>query len=203
MAHYLERDQINEARSQLSWLCSCDPSTLCASDLAGATLESLSENLSDGFIAPLFWYGILGSIPAALGYRVVNTLDSRIGYRGQYKWYEKASSRFNDLINIVPARITALLLAAAAVFVRGGRGSAWDGLRTAWTDSAQCDSPNAGMPMACFAGVLGVRLEKEGSYCLGASGAIPGPANIRDGYRVAQIAGGMSILLAALLVLVM
>jgi adenosylcobinamide-phosphate synthase len=203
MAHYLERDQIREARSQLSWLCSRDPSALCASDLAGATLESLSENLSDGFVAPLFWYAILGgSIPGALGYRVVNTLDSRIGYRGRYEWYGKASARFDDLVNIVPARITALLLAAAALFVRGGvRGiSARDGLRTAWVDSSQCDSPNAGWPMACFAGVLGVRLKKERSYCLGASGMNPGPANIRDGHRVAQIAGGFFILLAVLLV---
>ena len=83
-----EREQIDEARAQLSWLCSRDPSNLNSSDLAGGTLESLSENLSDGFVAPLFWYVLFGHI-GALGYCVVNTLDSRIGHRGKYKWFGK------------------------------------------------------------------------------------------------------------------
>ena len=102
MVHYLERNQINEARIQLAWLCSRDASKLNSSDLAGATLESLSENLSDGFIAPLFWYVLLGHM-GALGYRIINTLDSRIGYRGKYEWFGKASARLDDLVNFVPA----------------------------------------------------------------------------------------------------
>jgi len=195
MARFLERDQLPEARAQLMWLCSRDPSDLTSSDLAGATLESLSENLSDGFVAPLFWYVVLGPV-GALGYRIANTLDSRVGYRGRYEWFGKPSARFDDLINIAPARITALLLAAAAAFARG-RDDATRGLRTAWEDRRRCESPNAGWPMACFAGILGVRLRKEGAYCLGSRGVDPGPGNIRDGHEVAQIAGGMTVLLAA------
>jgi len=193
MARFLERDQIDDARMQLSWLCSRDPSKLSSSDLAGGTLESLSENLSDGFVAPLFWYVLLGPV-GALGYRVVNTLDSRIGYRGKYEWFGKPSARFDDLINFIPARLTALLLALAANFVRGCNAS--QGLQTAWKDRKQCESPNAGWPMACFAGILGVRLKKDGAYCLGKAGIEPGPTNIRSGHKVAQLAGGMSVLVA-------
>ena len=149
MAKFIERDQINEARMQLSWLCSRDPSKLNSSDLAGATLESLSENLSDGFIAPLFWYVFLGPI-GALGYRIVNTLDSRIGYRGKYEWYGKPSARLDDLINVIPARLTALLLALAAIIVKKDVRSARRGLHVAWKDHKQCESPNAGWPMAMF-----------------------------------------------------
>ncbi len=192
MAHYLERGQIDEARTQLAWLCSRDASELGSSDLAGATLESLSENLSDGFIAPIFWYVLLGPM-GALGYRIINTLDSRIGYRGKYEWFGKTSARLDDLVNFVPARLTALLLALAAGPVRGWTRSSL-GLRTAWKDVEQCDSPNAGWPMACFAGVLDVRLVKEGAYCLGAGGKNPGSVDIRVGHIVAQIAGVISIL---------
>jgi len=198
MARFLERHQLPEARAQLSWLCSRDPSCLNTSDLAGATLESLSENLSDGFVAPLFWYVLLG--PAgALGYRIINTLDSRIGYRGgKYEWFGKPSARFDDLVNIVPARITALFLAAAAVLVRG-YDSGRRGLRTAWKDCYRCDSPNAGWPMACFAGILGVQLRKEGAYRLGSADSTePGPTDIRAGHRVAHIAGGITVAVAAL-----
>jgi len=197
MAHYLERDQIDEARIQLAWLCSRDASKLGSSDLAGATLESLSENLSDGFIAPLFWYVLLGPM-GALGYRIVNTLDSRIGYRGKFEWFGKASARLDDLVNFVPARLTALLLAFAACPTRGWT-SARKGLQTAWTDVEQCESPNAGWPMACFAGVLGVRLMKEGAYCLGADGANPRPVDIRVGHTVTQVAGGVSILVSVII----
>lgn len=195
MARYLERGQIEEARSQLSWLCSRDPSRLNLSELAGATLESLSENLSDGFVAPLFWYVLLGPV-GAIGYRTINTLDSRIGYRnGKYEWFGKASARLDDLINLAPARMTAMLLSAAACIVRGPS-SARKGLRTAWKDSGRCASPNAGWPMACLAGVLGVRLEKSGEYRLGAEGSEPGTDSVRDGHRVAQVAGGLAVLAA-------
>lgn len=76
MARFLERKQLGEARMQMSWLCSRDPSKLGSSELAGGTLESLAENLSDGFVAPLFWYVLLGPL-GALAYRIINTLDSR------------------------------------------------------------------------------------------------------------------------------
>lgn len=200
MAKFLERNQINSARLQLSWLCSRDPSMLNASELAGGTLESLSENLSDGFVAPLFWYVCLGPV-GALGYRIINTLDSRIGYRGKYEWFGKPSARLDDLINLIPARITAVLLVVSAMFVKGC--SACQGIYAAWKDRNQCSSPNAGWPMAAFAGILGVKLSKKGEYCLYSSGVEPGPSNIRAGHRVASIAGGLTVLVAVVTLVVM
>eukprot|EP00985_Skeletonema_marinoi_P007337 scaffold3221_cov126-Skeletonema_marinoi.AAC.4 len=200
MAKFIERGQIDDARGQLCWLCSRDPSTLGPSDLAGATLESLSENLSDGFVAPLFWYVLFGPI-GALGYRVINTLDSRVGYRGKYEWFGKPSARLDDVINYIPARITTVLLALSAS-VTLGRRSAWRGLQIAWKDQHQCESPNAGWPMACFAGLLGVQLKKEGAYCLGAtSGKEPTPVDIRAGHRVAELAGGITLVIAIVAVI--
>ncbi len=199
MAKFIERDQIDDARDQLCWLCSRDPSKLGPSDLAGATLESLSENLSDGFVAPLFWYVFFGPI-GALGYRVINTLDSRVGYRGKYEWLGKPSARLDDVINYIPARFTTLLLALSAS-VTLGRTRAWRGLQVAWKDQHQCESPNAGWPMACFAGLLGVQLKKERAYCLGASGKEPTPVDIRTGHRVAELAGGITMVIAIVAVM--
>ncbi|KAL7436004.1 hypothetical protein ACHAXM_004959 [Skeletonema potamos] len=204
MAKFIERDQIDDARAQLSWLCSRDPSKLGPSDLAGGTLESLSENLSDGFVAPLFWYVIFGPI-GALAYRVINTLDSRVGYRGKYEWVGKPSARLDDVINYIPARITTVLLALSAGVILG-HGNAWEGLHTAWADHEQCESPNAGWPMACFAGLLGVQLKKEGSYCLGArrsNNREPTPVDIRAGHRVAELAGGLTLVIAIAVLLLL
>jgi len=197
MARFLERSQLSEARSQLSWLCSRNPSNLNSSELSGSTLESLSENLSDGTVAPWFWYIVFGPL-GALGYRIANTLDSRVGYRGgKYEWFGKASARFDDLINIVPSRLTALALCIASIFVSGC--NARRGLTTAWEDCSQCSSPNAGWPMSAMAGILGVRLEKKGEYCLGKNLPNvrgPSPMDIRTGHRVAQLAGGMLFIIA-------
>ena len=150
------------------------------------------ENLSDGTVAPWFWYILFGPV-GALGYRVANTLDSRIGYRGgRYEWFGKASARFDDLINLIPARLTAIALCIAAVFVPNS--STKRGLKVAWEDCTQCSSPNAGWPMGAMAGVLGVRLEKRGEYCLGRNLSDvrgPSPSDIRTGHHVAQLAGGI------------
>lgn len=198
MAKFLERRQLCEARDQLSWLCSRDPSNLRSEELAGATLESLAENLSDGFVAPLFWYTICGPL-GALGYRVVNTLDSRIGYRGKYEWFGKPSALLDDFLNLVPARLTAVLLVVAAVFIP--RCDAKRGWRVACQDSSQCASPCAGWPMGSMAGLLGVRLEKQGQYNLGGCEgfAPPGIGSIRTGHRVAALAGGLAAVAALIL----
>jgi cobalamin biosynthesis protein CobD len=198
MAKFLERDQLQSARSQLSWLCSRDPANLSSLELAGGTLESLSENLSDGTVAPFFWYVLLGPL-GALGYRIVNGLDSRVGYRGgDFEWFGKASARLDDLLNLVPARLTAALLCLVAALVTNCSASA--GLHVAWTDCSQCDSPNAGWPMGAMAGMLGVRLEKKGQYCLGRDicARDPTPKDVRVGHQVAQLAGGVAFLTAVL-----
>ena len=167
--------------------------------VAAAVHTPAQENLSDGTVAPWFWYVCLG--PAgALGYRVANTLDSRIGYRGgRYEWFGKAAARFDDLVNWVPARLTTVFLLAASVRT-GGTGAAKRGWRTALADRDQCASPNAGWPMAATAGILSVRLEKTNEYCLGRSLGTaargPTPSDIRRGHGIAQLAGLLALVLA-------
>jgi adenosylcobinamide-phosphate synthase len=201
MARFLDRKQIPQARAQLSWLCSRDSSTLSSSDLAAGTLESLAENLSDSFVAPLCWYVLFGPL-GALGYRVANTLDSLVGYHGKYEWFGKPSARFDDIINLIPARLTALLLVAAAALIKGCH--AVDGWRAAWSDCTQCESPNAGWPMSAMAGLLGIILEKKGEYRLGSSvvpvgkEVLPSPAHLRRGQQVAQLAGALAAAVAVL-----
>jgi adenosylcobinamide-phosphate synthase len=151
------------ARDALRALCSRDPSTLDEEALISATVESLAENLSDSFVAPLFYYVLFG-VPGAMAYRAINTLDSMIGYRGRYEALGKASARLDDLANIIPARLTAALLLVAGLFTGRGVAGGW---RIFWRDRAKTPSPNGGRPMAMMAGMLGVQLEKKGIYTLG------------------------------------
>ena len=178
-----------DARKQLSWLCSRDPSALNSQELATASIESVAENLSDSLVAPLFYYALLG-LPGALAYRAINTADAMVGYRGRYEYLGKAAARLDDLANYLPARITgsALLLAGLCRGAPTGRAAAtWrrDGGRTA--------SPNAGIPMATMAGLLGVRLDKKGHYCLGAALAPVECDHIQDAITLAARAGQLAI----------
>ena len=159
----LEQGSIERARHGLRSLCSRDPSALERSELVAATIESVAENASDSFVAPLFYYALFG-IPGAIFYRAVNTLDAMIGYHGKYEYLGKASARLDDAMNFIPARLTACLLLVAG-WARGRR------LRGGWSvwrrDAHRTESPNAGRPMAVMAGLLGVQLEKAGHYRLG------------------------------------
>ena len=140
----------------------------------------MAENSSDSIVAPLFFYAV-GGVPGALAYRAVNTLDAMIGYRGEYEWLGKAAARLDDVANLVPARLTAALLALAAPL---GRGSALRALATWVRDRAHTASPNAGHPMAAMAAALGVVLEKRGAYCLGADLRTPEARDIGRAVRV-------------------
>jgi adenosylcobinamide-phosphate synthase len=155
-------EDLPQARYALRSLCSRDPSQLDSPLLVAATVESVAENASDSFVAPLFYYALFG-LPGAVAYRVVNTLDASIGYRGKYEYLGKAAARLDDLLNLVPARITAALLLLAGVPARSAR----RGWRVMARDGGRTESPNAGRPMAAMAGLLGVELEKPGHYKLG------------------------------------
>ena len=175
----------NEARHQLGWhLVSRDTTTLDAPRIAAATIESVAENSSDGVIAPLFYYATAG-LPGALVYRWLNTVDSLWGYRDPGReWLGKAGARADDLANWLPARLTALLLIAAAG-LRGRSRAAW----TIWRRDANLTaSPNAGQPMSAMAGALGVELEKVEHYRLGAGLALPNVEDIRHAVGLLQSA---------------
>ncbi|MDO7868004.1 cobalamin biosynthesis protein [Nocardioides jiangxiensis] len=156
MARRLESGDLPGARQRLAHLCARDASELGPADLARATVESLAENTSDAVVAPLVWGSLLGA-PGLLGYRAANTLDAMVGYRSpRYRNFGWASARFDDLLNLLPARMAALL-----VFVVTGRRDAL----VVWRRDAHLHpSPNAGPVEAATAGALGVRLGGTNTY---------------------------------------
>lgn len=172
-------ESVDAGRKALLHLCSRDPSTLGKCGLAGATIESLAENTSDSFIAPLFWY-VVGEqcggwgLCAAATYRAVNTLDAMVGYRGKYEYIGKAAARLDDVLNWMPARLTAAFFALGAQL--GARAFGFNSrqaARIAWRDHHLTASPNAGWPMAAAAGALDVELVKHEHYVLGAGSKEP------------------------------
>ena len=175
----LEHDDLPAARAALRSLVSRDTADLPAPEIAGAAIESVAENASDSVVAPLFYY-VVGGVPAALAYRAVNTLDAMIGYRGETEWLGKAAARLDDAANFIPARITALLLAAAS---GAGGGSPMRAFALWFRDGRKTESPNAGRPMAAMAGALGVELSKRGAYVLGAGMRAPVAADLRRAIR--------------------
>jgi adenosylcobinamide-phosphate synthase len=182
-------ERIPDARNHLRALCSRDPSSLDAGALVAATIESVAENASDSFVAPLFWFAVLG-LPGAVFYRATNTLDAMIGYRGKYEWLGKASARLDDVLNFFPARLTArLLIAAAWLQVKAAR----RGARILARDGSRTESPNAGRPMAAMAGILGVELEKVGHYRLGDPIEPLGPAKIDQAWSAARLAALLAV----------
>jgi adenosylcobinamide-phosphate synthase len=193
----LSDGRVGDARRGLSALCSRDAASLDESQLAAATIESLAENLSDSFVAPLLAYIAFG-LPGAVVYRAANTLDAMIGYRGRYEYLGKAAARFDDLLNLIPARLTAgLLLAAGGILNADVRG----GLRVLHRDRNTTASPNAGWPMAAMAGLLGVTLEKPGHYQLGDATKALTAADIDRGWHIVAAAAALAsvVVLSSLL----
>jgi adenosylcobinamide-phosphate synthase len=140
---------VEEGRAQVARIVGRDTSQLTAQEVRTAALETLSENLSDGVIAPLFWLALLGT-PGMLAYKMVNTLDSMIGYRtARYKDFGCWAARFDDVANYVPARLTAVLMVVAS----GRLGL----LRFVWKNGRNHASPNSGYPEAALAGILDCR----------------------------------------------
>lgn len=146
----LERKDLPAARQAVSLVVGRDTATLDEDDVVRAGLETLAESLCDGVVAPLFWFAV-GGLPALWGFKAVSTLDSMVGHReAPWTHFGWASARLDDLLNLVPARITLLLIAAAS--------GSWNALRLAWRDGGRTGSPNAGWVEAAFAGALSVEL---------------------------------------------
>jgi adenosylcobinamide-phosphate synthase len=193
----VEAGDLPPAREALRSLCSRDSESLDAEGLLAATVQSVAENASDSFVAPLCYFLLFG-VPGAVGYRAVNTLDAMVGYRGPFEALGKAAARLDDAANWVPARLTAALLLLAGWL--GG----WDvarGWRVFRRDRARTPSPNGGRPMAMMAGLLGVRLEKKGVYALGDPENPVGPRTVTDASRLVVLAGCLACGLCVLGVL--
>jgi len=180
----IQEDKLEAARFELRSLVSRDTRVLSKPLLVSAVVESVAENSSDSFVAPLFYFLLFG-VPGAIAYRVVNTLDAVLGYHGKYEYLGKFVSRLDDVLNFIPARLAALLLVLAALLSgRDGRAS-W---RVALREHVKTESPNAGWPMAAVAGALKVRLEKSGHYKLGETNELPTPEAIGGSLQLVQIA---------------
>lgn len=198
MAALLTAGDVPGARARLSHLCARDASALEPPELARATVESVAENTSDAVVAPLVWGAVLG-VPGLLGYRAANTLDAMVGYRSaRYERFGWASARFDDLLNLVPARLAALLTALVSLSLTP--------LRTWLRDARHHPSPNAGPVEAAYAGALGVRLGGSNTYAgvaeergvLGDGRAV----EVRDVARANRLSRQVSVAALAVCVLV-
>lgn len=152
----LENGNISAARRGLSRIVGRDTEDLDAARIKTATLETMSENLSDGVVAPIFFYA-LGGVPAMMAYKAVNTLDSMVGYKNsRYRDFGRLPARLDDAANFIPARITSLLMAGCAFSRRG--------FVFIFRFAHLHPSPNAGWPQAALAGALDCRLGGPASY---------------------------------------
>lgn len=187
----LAGDDLLLARHLLGWhLVSRDTRDLTAEEVAGAAIESLSENLTDSVTAPLLAYG-LGGLPAAWGYRFANTADAMWGYHTpELEWLGKFAARLDDLLNWLPARLTGWLLVAAA-WLAGEQ--AVGAARTMLAQHARTPSPNAGWTMSAMAGALGVTLTKRGVYELAGGDGLIETATLRRAIRLADLSVGLGI----------
>lgn len=157
----LKAGNLVEARQRVSWLVGRDTEQLDEGEVTRAAVESVAENTVDGCTAPLL-YACLGGALGALAYKAISTLDSTFGYKNErYLQFGWASARLDDLANLIPSRLTALLTIAAAFVLRLRAGNAW---RIFWRDRHNHPSPNGGQIESTVAGALGVRLGGVNSY---------------------------------------
>ena len=162
VANALDAGGLPAGRAAVSHIVDRDPTSLDSHGVARAAIESLAENFSDGVVAPVFWYLLLG-LPGLLVYKMANTLDSMIGHRTpHYRSFGWAAARFDDLLNLVPAPISGLLLVTAAVFAKSGRPDR--ALVIMLRDGRKHHSPNAGWPESAMAGALGLALAGPRRY---------------------------------------
>jgi len=158
----LAAGEVDRARSQVAMIVGRDVERYQADDIARATVETVAENAVDGVLSPLF-FAALGGAPLAMAYKMVNTLDSMVGYKNpRYLLFGRAAARIDDVANYLPARLSVVLIALAARLLPGLSGKR--ALMTAWREGTHHASPNAGYPEAAFAGALGVRLNGPNYY---------------------------------------
>lgn len=147
---------IDAARKQVARIVGRDTGELSIHEIKCAALETLSENLSDGVIAPLFWY-IVGGVPAMMAYKMINTLDSMIGYKTKrYKDFGLFAARVDDIVNYIPARLTALLMILSCGRI--------DLFKFVLENGKKHVSPNSGYPEAALAGILNCRFGGPHNY---------------------------------------
>ncbi|WP_083494493.1 CobD/CbiB family cobalamin biosynthesis protein [Pyrodictium occultum] len=193
-AALMEKGCVDQARSLVQGLVRRDVYRLGPGHVASAAVESLAESLVDGYTSPLFYTLLLGPLGGLLQ-RLANTLDGALGFKTpEYLEAGWASAWVDTLLNYVPARVTAVLIALASPAAGGSVAAA---LRVWSRYASSTESRNAGHPMSAMAGALGVRLEKPSNYALGEA-QLPGPREMRRAVRVALLVAAAWLLLALL-----
>jgi adenosylcobinamide-phosphate synthase len=158
---YLRHGHIHIARTELGWIVGRDTDTLSQPEIVRATVETVAENTTDGIVSPLFFFAI-GGLPLAALYKAANTLDSMIAYKNdKYLYFGRTAARVDDILNFIPARITALLFILASVICRYDARHAFSMM---WRDASKHPSPNGGYAEATVAGALGIRLGGHNTY---------------------------------------
>jgi adenosylcobinamide-phosphate synthase len=196
----LINDDLSEARRLVAWhLVSRDTSKLTKSQVASAVIESLAENITDSFFAPLLFFSI-GGLPAAWFYRFVNTADSMIAYHTpELEYFGKSAAKLDDVLNWLPARLAGFILVIAAGLLRLNMKSAWS---TMLKQNRRTSSPNAGWTMAAAAGGLGVILEKPNNYRLEGGTQLPEVMNIEQSIQLVSFAMLLSLIVCGGIIIV-
>lgn len=154
--HQLNNNGLEAGRKRLSWIVGRDTANLTAKEIRLAVFETLSENLSDGVVAPLFYYAI-GGVPAMMCYKMINTMDSMIGYKNEkYIYFGRFAARLDDVSNFIPARITSFLMAFVTMNYRA--------IKFIFRYGKAHTSPNAGYPESALAGILNCRFGGAHNY---------------------------------------
>ena len=162
VAKACKADDLIDARSQISHIVGRDPNSLDQRAISRAAIESLSENFSDGVVAPIFWY-VMGGLPALIAYKALNTSDSMIGYlTDKYADFGWCAARFDDAANFIPARLSAIIITIAAFIIPSATGKS--AFTTAIRDAKKHRSKNAGWPEAAMAGALGIKIAGPRNY---------------------------------------
>ena len=159
--HSLKNKDITGAREKVALVVGRDVTNYRETDIAQATVETVAENLVDGVISPLF-FAAIGGAPLAMAYKMVNTLDSMVGYKNEkYLNFGQTAARIDDVLNYIPTRL-AVPIISLATHILSGKGTR--SLKTAIREGANHASPNAGYPEAAFAGALSVKLNGPNFY---------------------------------------
>lgn len=200
--HYLLHHHIQMARTKVGWIVGRDTEHLDEGEIVRATVETVAENTTDGIVSPLFFFAI-GGVPLAVVYRAANTLDSMIAYKNErYMYFGRFAARLDDVLNYIPARISAVFFIIAAVMLRHHWRNAWHMMRR---DAAKHPSPNGGYAEATVAGALGIRLGGYNSYFgkttfrayMGDALQPLAPHHIRQTVHLMYVVTIMAVLLAA------
>lgn len=204
----LEKDDIETARKKVAMIVGRQTQDLDEKGITRASIETVAENFVDGFISPLF-FALIGGVPLALAFKMVNTLDSMVGYKNEkYLLFGRASARIDDVANFIPARISVLIIGASLFFYSFKQGV--EAIKTGYKQGSRHKSPNAGYPEAAFAGGLRMKLGGPNFYYgrlvekpfIGLQYNAPGIEKIKQACDLMMFASFLSILISCFILAV-